>query len=244
MIKLLDILNEAIEEEKKKADRCLRIARREYGKKSTAYRSGAIVRCRQGDIWKDLKEEIRASEAYEDRGALQTVIDGKRDLGMIALKSATISKEEFWDAVKENNLETIKVPSNDYGATIFFRPGAENKAIELRDIAEKYGGYLYWDATIEDSRRIGELLGYVKEDIDDYIERNLKKKGIAEEKETLHKWFKRRGGGWVDCNTCRDGKCKQCGRQKGEKRAKYPACRPTPAACKDKGKGKTWGKTK
>ena len=69
------------------------------------------------------------------------------------------------------------------------------------------------------------------------------------QKETLRTWFKRKGapgktGGWVDCNTCRNGKCKPCGRQKGEKRAKYPSCRPTPAACKDKGKGKTWGKTK
>ncbi len=26
--------------------------------------------------------------------------------------------------------------------------------------------------------------------------------------------------------------------------AKCPACRPTPAQCKTKGKGKTWGKTK
>lgn len=61
MIKLLDILNEAIEEEKKKADRCLRIARREYDKPS-AYRSGAVVRCRQGDIWTDLKESNEASK--------------------------------------------------------------------------------------------------------------------------------------------------------------------------------------
>jgi hypothetical protein len=69
------------------------------------------------------------------------------------------------------------------------------------------------------------------------------------EDESLHKWFKRKGapgkeGGWVDCNTCRDGKCKPCGRKEGEKRAKYPSCRPTPAQCKTKGKGKKWGKTK
>jgi len=52
----------------------------------------------------------------------------------------------------------------------------------------------------------------------------------------------------VDCNTCRtvDGKkkCKACGRQKGEKRAKYPSCRPTPSQCSRPGKGKKWGKTK
>ena len=69
------------------------------------------------------------------------------------------------------------------------------------------------------------------------------------EDESLHKWFARQGapgkeGGWVDCNTCRDGKCKSCGRKKGEKRSKYPSCRPTPAQCKTPGKGKKWGKTK
>ena len=66
---------------------------------------------------------------------------------------------------------------------------------------------------------------------------------------TLRDWFARKGGkggasGWVDCNTCRNGKCKPCGRQEGEKRSKYPACRPTPASCKKykKTKGKSWGK--
>ena len=54
-MKLTDILNQLLEEEKKKADRCLRIARRKFDK-SSAYRSGAIVRCRQGKIWKGLKE--------------------------------------------------------------------------------------------------------------------------------------------------------------------------------------------
>jgi len=131
MISLVDILRQILLEEKKKADRCLRIARRK-NPKSSAYRSGQIVRCRQGDIWKDLKEE------------------------------------------------------------------------EL--IQEKV-------------------------------------------KETLRTWFKRQGApgkesGWVDCNTCRDGKCKSCGRKKGEKRAKYPSCKPTPAQCKTPGKGKKWGKTK
>ncbi len=129
MIKLLDILQTVLEEEKKKRDRCLRIADRKYDKPS-AYKSGAVVRCRQGGIWKDLKEE--------------------------------------------------------------------------------------------------EL----------------------EEAESLHKWFNRQGAkggesGWVDCNAPDgDGGYKSCGRKEGEKRSKYPACRPTAAQCKTKGKGKTWGKTK
>jgi hypothetical protein len=79
-------------------------------------------------------------------------------------------------------------------------------------------------------------------------------KDLKEEKETLRTWFKRKGapgkeGGWVDCNAPirKDGKItgyKTCGRKEGEKRAKYPSCRPTPAQCKSSGKGTKWGKTK
>ena len=65
---------------------------------------------------------------------------------------------------------------------------------------------------------------------------------------SLRDWFGRKGAkgkkkGWVDCNAP-DGKggYKSCGRSSGEKRSKYPACRPTPGACKEKGRGKSWGK--
>jgi hypothetical protein len=57
--------------EEEKADRCLRIARRKYDKPS-AYRSGAIVRCRQGKIWKDLKEagELDEMQLHEDENLI------------------------------------------------------------------------------------------------------------------------------------------------------------------------------
>ena len=65
---------------------------------------------------------------------------------------------------------------------------------------------------------------------------------------SLRDWFGRKGAkgkkkGWVDCNSP-DGKggYKSCGRSSGEKRSKYPSCRPTPGACKERGKGKSWGK--
>lgn len=163
------------------ADRCLRIARRKYDKPS-AYRSGAIVRCRQGKIWKDLKESGELNEF---------------DLN--------------------NNDELIQLAHSS--------------------ITRKKGK--------EYAPDVHELQAW----IDDY----LKKNSNITEDESLHKWFSRKGesgktGGWVDCNTCRnvDGKkkCKSCGRQKGEKRSKYPSCRPTPSACSTPGKGKKWGKTK
>ena len=81
------------------------------------------------------------------------------------------------------------------------------------------------------------------------LEEKKKKAGTESSKESsLRDWFGRKGakgkkGGWVDCNAP-DGKggYKSCGRSSGEKRKKYPSCRPTPGACKERGKGKTWGK--
>lgn len=85
-------------------------------------------------------------------------------------------------------------------------------------------------------------------------EKKKKKAGTESSKESsLRDWFKRKGGkgsssGWVDCNTCRKDKktgrkkCSSCGRKSGEKRSKYPSCRPTPSACGERGRGKSWGK--
>ena len=120
-----------------KDDRCTRIAKSKYDAWPSAYASGAVVRCRAGKIWKDLKET-------------------------------------------DDNLDE----------------NTENEQLEA-----------------------------------------------LEEDEGLKKWFDRQGapgkkGGWVDCNTCRTDKktgkkkCKACGREKGEKRSKYPRCRPTPSQCK------------
>lgn len=119
---------------KKKNDRCTRIAKRKYDVWPSAYASGAVVKCRQGKIWKN--------EGIED----EITINEKKDFSL-----------------------------------------------------EKYRG--------------------------------------------LKGWFDRQGGsgkskGWVDCNTCKTDKetgrkkCKSCGRKEGEKRSKYPRCRPTPSQCK------------
>jgi hypothetical protein len=130
-----EIVKATLLEKKKKRDRCLRIADRKFDEPS-AYKSAAAVRCRQGEIWKGLKEEL----------------------------------------IKEKAKETLR--------TWFSRQGAPGKT-----------------------------------------------------------------SGWVDCNSpiYKDGKkkgYKPCGRAKGEKRTKYPSCRPTAAKCSDPGKGTKWGKTK
>jgi hypothetical protein len=93
-----------------------------------------------------------------------------------------------------------------------------------------------------------------KEELEEKKKRKKKRKRKLTAKPSsetsLRDWFGRKGakgkkGGWVDCNTCRKNKktgrktCKACGRSGKEKRAKYPSCRPTPAAC---GKRGSYGK--
>tara|TARA_Y100000114_G_C11763900_1_gene331887 strand:- start:10141 stop:10515 length:375 start_codon:yes stop_codon:yes gene_type:complete len=110
----------------------------------------------------------------------------------------------------------------------------------------------------EKEMKKSELIDIIKEELSIVLEKRKKKRkkkkrkkkaGSESSKESsLRDWFKRKGAkgkrkGWVDCNAP-DGKggYKSCGRSKGEKRSKYPACRPTPGACKERGKGKSWGK--
>jgi len=121
-----------------------------------------------------INESIRAEEAHYDKDAVQTVIDGKRDLGFITIKASLMDATDFWNLIKKHGLKTIEVPGNQFEAYIYFRPGAERKANELKKIAVKYGGFLSYEATKQESKRIGELLGYDKADIDWYLNKNYK----------------------------------------------------------------------
>ena len=94
------------------------------------------------------------------------------------------------------------------------------------------------------------LLQIIEEEYQAVLAEKKKLTAKPSSESSLKDWFGRKGapgkkGGWVDCNTCRKDKktgrkkCSPCGRSGGEKRSKYPSCRPTPGACGKRGK---WGK--
>jgi len=236
MIKLVDILKQILLEEKKKADRCKRIADRKYDKPS-AYKSGSIVRCRKGNIWKDLKE-------YDDLTIKNSYIDIDDNLDSDHIKNDLIKIKSYYKSLLPNYLNDE--PLTDDQIYQLIEEFTDNEAdifdSDWMTDADKIKFNQRWrKADINDLS--DWFVGFVEGLADNWEEYPLN------EDESLHKWFKRKGpkgkeGGWVDCNTCKDGSCKACGRKKGEKRAKYPSCRSTPAQCKTKGKGKKWGKTK
>lgn len=236
------LIREVLNSINEKEDRCKRIADRKYDKPS-AYKSGAIVRCRKGNIWKDLKEfqgdsnplGLKHIDTWHD--GQKKAIDGKIDE---AIKLMTQAANEAEKIAKEKQDGGIAGEANYYRGTI---------AWLKKDYAtvEKY---------IND--KFVKITGN-----DEVLKRLLKNKDKSykeayhlneAKKETLHTWFNRKGTpgkekGWVDCNAPirKDGKItgyKTCGRKEGEKRAKYPSCRPTPSQCKSPGKGTKWGKTK
>lgn len=142
------------------------------------------------DILKLVKEDIDPEEATSDTGAIQTVLDGKRNMGVVSLTSNTLrmyDEREFYDFMENNGLKVLRIPKNPYKNVIFYRPEAESEAKELRDIAKKYDGYFAWYAEDDDTRRIGELLGYQKDKVEAFVQKNSeraaqKRKEIAASK--------------------------------------------------------------
>jgi len=272
-----EILLQEAKKKKKADDRCTRIAKRKYDVWPSAYASGAVVKCRQGKIWKNESLDFNDSllfenDEYEDLDWVQDIISQHFNLKKKVLYFDNGLTYYQWKKLKNffkengvtyftgdpidiisNNVIKSKhiifnidinntVMWNDVDATInqtttsdFYKILKDGKSdLSFNDVKEKTG-YLFTEFGVN------FLNGYNFINSQNIWE---SKKDFSKEKEEgLHGWFARQGGsgkgkGWVDCNTCRTDKktgrkkCKTCGRQEGEKRAKYPRCRPTPSQCK------------
>jgi len=121
---------------------------------------------------------------------------------------------------------------------------ASGALVKCRKVGAKNWGNSKKESISRD--RIKELVEAEIAKIDEKKKKKRKLTSKPSSETSLRDWFKRKGekggkSGWVDCNTCRKDKktgrkkCSACGRSTGEKRAKYPKCRPTPSACSKKG---------
>jgi hypothetical protein len=131
-----------------------------------------------------LRESIRASEATNQKDSILTVLNGKRNLAFITFgdlnpaDKVTVTKLINSDA----GLNTIQVNRSPHMGFVVYREGHEKEAQELAYLANRYGGYLSAEANREDSIRIGQLLNYDPQDIQDYITKNYD--GIGMNKKT------------------------------------------------------------
>ena len=123
-------------------------------------------------ILNEIKENIDPSEADGNLNAVQTLVDGKRKVAMIVLKGQSNAADTI-KLINDNGLKKIGLdqrPGDE--AYVVYVPGAEADAKELHNILNRYGGYASIKASYEDTRRIGELLGYKKETINAFLKKN------------------------------------------------------------------------
>jgi hypothetical protein len=129
-----------------------------------------IITERQYNLIKEhISEEIDPNEAYRDEGAVQTVIDGKRDVGFLATYYA--DAEALLHKAKKVGLKVISMPQSSHkwsSANIIYRDGSEEEAMRLAKIAKRNGGYLPIN-TPEETYEIGILLGYYPEKVKEFV---------------------------------------------------------------------------
>jgi hypothetical protein len=144
-----------------------------------------------------LLEDIKPSEAYNDMDAIQTLVDGKRELAFMVEKNSPPSDwNKIQKIIADNGFKVMYVKYNPGNAYVVYTPGSESKANELKNIAEKYDGYLSANASKEDTRRIGELLGYTEDKIDAFIAKKYPNEPVDE---SLRDWFEKED--WVRIDT-------------------------------------------
>ena len=225
---------EAPLDEKKKSegkkDACYHKVKSRYKVWPSAYASGALVKCRKvgAKNWGNSKKESFRI-AIEDEIS-QVMLEGEYDTQDLKKAVMKALKDEGGAA----GMDALKNHTDASEEEI-------KKVIDKEDDIQ-----IHDDGDIIDVSGLEEI---IKEEVLKYLLEKKKKAGTESSKESsLRDWFGRKGAkgskkGWVDCNAP-DGKggYKACGRGEGEKRSKYPACRPTPGACKERGKGKSWGK--
>ena len=248
---------------KAKRDACYHKVKARYDVWPSAYASGALVKCRKvgAKNWgkTTTKEDYQLEEGmYGMSEPLDYVVVDKRNLRPLMMNHSDGFYEKWSTKEKaQADAEALnRAYQKTYGAVegphvvmyksdYFTEKFTEKRKNELMEGKK-------WSKKYKDSIDCNNPKGFSqkahcagkKKRLEE--KRKLTKKPSSET--SLRDWFKRKGakgstGGWVDCNAP-DGKggYKSCGRKSGEKRSKYPACRPTPSACKSKGKGKKWGK--
>ena len=139
-------------------------------------------------ILNEIKEDIDPSEAYSNVGSVQTLIDGKRKVAMIALSGQSNAAETI-KLINDNGLKKIGIdqrPGNE--VYVVYVPGAEADAKEFTNIINRYGGYASSKASYEDTKRMGELLGYKKSTVDAFLAKNYNDDKSLKENITEVNW--------------------------------------------------------
>ena len=244
-----------------KKDACYHKVKARYDVWPSAYASGALVKCRKVGAanWgnKSKKEGIEQDPLRDMiREAIAELAEKKTN------KRIPRKKGQKAKSKKHSDLYTDEDPKGTiHGLKFATEADAKKSVTKIRNSSRSHAHKVQAAVAMEQRAKAAgkasaaavyrKYINSVKKDeidrnhIRDLVETEISRLGESDS-EGLRKWFGRKGekgskSGWVDCNTCRKDKktgrkkCSACGRESGEKRAKYPKCRPTPSACSKPG---------
>tara|TARA_Y100000361_G_C11133550_1_gene330489 strand:- start:499 stop:1359 length:861 start_codon:yes stop_codon:yes gene_type:complete len=252
---------QVLDEKEGKKDACYYKVKSRYKVWPSAYASGALVKCRKVGA-KNWGNKSKKKESVEHDFLRQLV---EEEVAKLAEKKTNPriprKKGQKRKSKKHSDLYTDEDPKGTiHGLKFATEADAKKSVTKIRNSSRSHAHKVQAAVAMEQRAKAAgkasaaavyrKYINSVKKDEsleDNTIEekkRKLTKKPSSET--SLRDWFKRKGAkgsksGWVDCNTCRKDKktgrkkCSACGRSGGEKRSKYPKCRPTPAACGERG---------
>ena len=252
---------QVLDEKEGKKDACYYKVKSRYKVWPSAYASGALVKCRKVGA-KNWGNKSKKKESVEHDVLKQLV---EEEIAKLAEKKSNPrvprKKGQKRKSKKHSDLYTDEDPKGTIHGLKFATEADAKKSVSKirgsdRSHAHKVQAAVAMEQRAKAAGKASAAAVYRK-----YINsvkktENLEEEPLEEKKRKLTKkpgsetslrdWFKRKGAkgsksGWGDCNTCRKDKktgrkkCSACGRESGEKRSKYPKCRPTPAACGERG---------
>ena len=256
---------QVLDEKEGKKDACYYKVKSRYKVWPSAYASGALVKCRKvgAKNWGNKSKKKESVEHDFLRQLVEEEVAKlaeKKTNPRIPRKKGQKRKSK-----KHSDLYTDEDPKGTiHGLKFATEADAKKSVTKIRNSSRSHAHKVQAAVAMEQRAKAAgkasaaavyrKYINSVKKD------ENLEEEPIEEKKRkkkrkltkkpssetSLRDWFGRKGAkgsksGWVDCNTCRKDKktgrkkCSACGRSSGEKRAKYPKCRPTPAACGDRG---------
>ena len=252
---------EVLDEKEGKKDACYYKVKSRYKVWPSAYASGALVKCRKVGA-KNWGNKSKKKESMEHDLLRQVVAE---EVAKLAEKKSNPrvprKKGQKAKSKKHSDLYTDEDPKGTiHGLKFATVADAEKSVSKIRGSDRSHAHKVQAAVAMEQRAKAAgktSAAGVYRKYINSVKKtENLEEEPLEEKKRKLTKkpgsetslrdWFKRKGAkgsksGWGDCNTCRKDKktgrkkCSACGRESGEKRSKYPKCRPTPAACGEKG---------
>jgi len=155
------------------------IINKEEGRKHIIIYNPNVIQLQ--DIEKDkpeVNEEVDGQDVTDQNNALQSIIDGKRNIGFISLDNEinSIFEKSGLNKLGPINQKDLGKKNNFH---VVYRPEYKNDALELFTILAQKGGYLK-DNNPKEAYRIGKLLGYTDSSIKTYNERKYGNNNLNE----------------------------------------------------------------